>query len=60
MTKEELTNRILRAFEKVKIDIKKNYILHVDFTQTDNIEVIKDFLFKLLILKKIEINIMEI
>ena len=56
MTKEELTNRILRAFEKVKIDIKKNYILHVDFTQTDNIEVIKDFLFKLLILKKIEIE----
>ena len=56
MTKEELTDRIVKSFEKIKIDKNKNYILHVDFTQTDNIEIIKDFLFKLLILKKFEIN----
>ena len=56
MTKGELISRILKSFEKVKIDMKKNYILHLDFTQTNNTEVIKDFLFKLIILKKIEIE----
>ena len=30
--------------------------MHIDFSQTNNTEIIKDFLFKLLILKKIEIS----
>ena len=56
MTKEDLTKRILTSFEKVKIEKNKDYILHIDFSQTNNTEIIKDFLFKLLILKKIEIG----
>ena len=54
LTKEDLTQRIVNAFENVKIESNKKYILHVDFTQTDNTEIIKDLLFKLLILKKFE------
>ena len=56
MTKEELKHRIIKSFKKVKIEKNKNYILHIDFTQTDNTEIVKDFLFKLLILKKFEIE----
>ena len=56
ITKEEITNRIVKSFEKIKIDKKRDYILHIDLTQTDNYDIIKDFLFKLLILKKFEIN----
>ena len=56
MIKEELTKRIVESFEKTNVNKNKKYILHIDFSQTDNIEIIKDFLFKLLILKKFEIN----
>ena len=33
-----------------------NYILHIDLGQTNDIEIVKDFLFKLLILNKCEID----
>ena len=33
-----------------------NYVLHIDLGQTNDIELVKDFLFKLLILNKCEIN----
>ena len=56
ITKDDLTKRILKAFENLKINEKFQYILHIDFTQTDNVEIVKDFLFKLIILKKIEID----
>ena len=49
-----MTKRVVNAFEKVKIESNKKYILHVDFSHTDNSEIIKDMLFKLLILKKFE------
>ena len=39
ITKEEFIHRIINSFNKIKIDRNKKYILHIDLTQTNNIEM---------------------
>ena len=56
LTNEDLNERIKTLIGERTNNRQKNYILHIDFTQTNNTEIVKDFLFKLLILKKIEIE----
>ena len=55
MTKDDLIERIKEAFPD-KLNDSINYILHIDFGQTNEVELVKDFLFKLLILHKCELN----
>ena len=55
MSKDELVDRIKASIpEKLNDSIK--IILHIDLTQTNDKELVRDFLFKLLILKKCELN----
>ena len=56
MSKNDLVERLKDIFsDNVNFDLNK-YILHINLTQTNDIELVKDFLFKLLILKKCELN----
>ena len=57
LTKNDLIEILLKAkpnYYNYRDSI--NYILHIDLGQTNDIEIVKDFLFKLLILKKCEID----
>ena len=56
MSKNDLIERIKKAFQDNIHMESINYILHINLTQTNSIDLVKDFLFKLLILKKFELN----
>ena len=56
MTKEDLIERIKEAIPDTSNNINTKYIFHIDLTKTKNIDLVKDFLFKLVTLKKFELN----
>lgn len=56
MTKDDLIKRIEAAIPYTSNNNKTKYILHIDLTKTKNIDLVKDFLFKLLFLKKFELD----
>ena len=56
MSKNELIQMVRKAFQDKVYSKSINYILHINLKQSNNTNLIKDFLFNLLILKKCEIN----
>ena len=55
LTTNDIINRMKNAMP-VNFNDKNKYILHIDLGHTNDIEVVNDFLFKLLILNKCELN----
>jgi hypothetical protein len=53
--KEDLINRLEKEIPDIS-DIKKKYLLHLDLSQSKEIELLNEFFFKLLILRKCELN----
>ena len=56
MTKEDLIERINIAIQDTSNNGNSKYILHIDLTKTKDIDLVKDFFFKLVFLKKFEVN----
>ena len=54
ISKDDLKERIKLAFKNNSNN--DSIILHIDLTYTDEKEIVKDFLFKLLILRKCDLN----
>ena len=52
--KEDLINR-LKEMPDIS-DINKKYLIHIDLSQNKEIELLKEFFFKLLILRKCDLN----
>ena len=53
-TREKLIQRIMELPDMS--DINKEFIIHFDITQTKNIQLLNEFFFKLLVLRKCDIN----
>ena len=53
-TRDELVNRLEKLPDMS--DIKQNYSIHLDITQTEEIQLLNEFFFKLLILRKCDLN----
>ena len=47
---------IIERLKKLKLEKKENYVIHLDLHQTDLYSLLREFLFKLLILKVYDIN----
>ena len=56
ISREDLIERLKEAIKDNLSDESIKYILHVDLAQTNEVELINDFLFKLLILHKCELD----
>mgnify|MGYP002623021467 CR=1 FL=1 len=54
--KEELINRLEEEIPDNISDINKKYLIHLDLSQSKEIELLNEFFFKLLILRKCELN----
>jgi len=53
-TRDDLVNRLKKLPDMS--DIKQNYSIHLDISQTEEIQLLNEFFFKLLILRKCDLN----